>query len=82
MVGGEHQGPARLRLAVNVDADAEQAAGGTVPVSRDVAAEPQVECQPDDLERQQHQRDCRKRDDDEADPQPGDQASPLSSGTP
>src|SRR5690606_23494084 len=82
MVGRDHQRSARVEPAMKIDADAEQPAGNAVPVSWERAADVQIERQPDELERQENQGNRQQREGDEADPQPGDQASSLSSGTP
>ena len=82
MVGGEHQRPAAVDPSVDMDADAEQEAGRPVPVARKIAADLQIEGKTDQLERQDDQRDREKDEDDDADPNPGDHLSSLSSGMP
>src|SRR5690606_24146420 len=49
-----------------------------VPEPRNIAADPEVERETEELERQQRYRDGEKSQADNADPQPGDQAPSLS----
>src|SRR5690606_1858346 len=82
MIGRNHQRPPRVKPAMDIDPYSKQPAGSTMPVSGKIAPELQIECKADKLKRQQNKRERRQGGDHEANPQPDDQASSLSSRMP